>query len=155
MNFADKNFTRGKWTAGIATVDGRECFVVGLSGTTKIMAVTGHVGATDEDESIANAYRIESCIAACDGITREKLDAGWTALTANPYATRLEGEAKVLRDLLQLALEPLTANLQDADDATESAMLADLIGKIEATLLPAPGNNARSAINTVATERTK
>lgn len=138
MNFHDNNVTQGDWTAGVGMVDGKECFVVGLLGTTKIMAVTGLTGAADENESIANTYRIEACIKACAGVPQEKLIAGWTALTANPCATRLEGEAKVLRDLLKLALEPLAANLRDADDATESEMLAGLIGKIEEAIKVAP-----------------
>lgn len=138
MNYTDKNMTQGEWTAGVGMVSGKECFVVGLLGTTKIMAVTGLTGAADEDESISNAWRIETCIRACAGVPQEKLIAGWTALTANPCATRLEGEAKVLRDLLQLALEPMAENLRDADDATESLMLADLIGKIEAAIKVTP-----------------
>lgn len=132
MNYTDKNMTQGTWTAGVGTVGGKECFVVGLLGTTKIMAVTGLVGAADEDESISNAWRIETCIKACVGVPQEKLTAGWTALSANPCATRLEGEAKVLRDLLGLALEPLAANLRDADDDEEKEMLCLLIAKIEA-----------------------
>ena len=147
------NHTQGKWAAGIATIDGKECFAVGLSGTTKITAVTGHVGAADEDESIANAYRIEACINACDGISTEKLNGGWIDTVINPCATRLEGEAKVLRDLLQLAIGPLTSVLKDADDDTESEMLADLIGKIESACNPALNNNDQLAINTVAKEK--
>nr|WP_319566220.1 hypothetical protein [uncultured Rhodoferax sp.] len=134
--------TQGKWTAGVGTVDGKECFLVGLLGTSKALAVTGHVGAKDEDESIANAYRIEACINACNGISTEKLNGGWIDTVINPYATRLEGEAKVLRDLLTLTLGPLTSTLQDSADTTESEMLADLIGKIESASGSVPVNNS-------------
>lgn len=146
------NHTQGKWTAGVATIGGKECFVVGLLETTKIMAVAGYVGAADEDESIANAYRIEACINACDGISTEKLNGGWIDTVINPYATRLEDEAKVLRDLLNLSSAPLMA-CTDFMDEHETTLLNVLLWKIEAALRSGPENNDQLAINTVAKEK--
>lgn len=91
----------------------------------------------------ANAARLVACWNACDGISTEKLNSGWTDTVINPCATRLEGEAKVLRGLLLLALDPLTSALKDADDTTESEMLATLIGKIEAAAGVVAANNSQ------------
>ena len=51
---------------------------------------------------------------------------------------RLTGENQVLRDLLQLTLEPLNADLHNASEESESEILSDLIRKIESALKPAP-----------------
>ena len=51
---------------------------------------------------------------------------------------RLTGENQVLRDLLQLTLEPLSAGLFGLDDEEASNKLSDLIGQIESALKPAP-----------------
>ena len=51
---------------------------------------------------------------------------------------RLTGENQVLRDLLQLTLEPLSAGLFGLDDEEASNKLSDLIDKIESALKPAP-----------------
>lgn len=50
--------TPGPWMAGVGDYMRQECFVVGLSGTTKLVAVLGLTGAEDETESIANACLI-------------------------------------------------------------------------------------------------
>jgi hypothetical protein len=52
--------TPGEWSAGVADYIGRECFVVGLLGTKKLVAVVGDIAAMDEEESIANARLISA-----------------------------------------------------------------------------------------------
>lgn len=50
--------TPGEWTAGVGKFKGEDMFLVGLLGTSKLIAVCGKTGAQDEPESIANAYLI-------------------------------------------------------------------------------------------------
>lgn len=127
--------TNCTWSAGVATVEGKECFVVGQAGTTKVIAVTGYVGAADEAESIANAYRIEKCVNALSDLPQLALDGGWTRAGLEAHnaklaeqVIRLNGEAKVLRDLLELTLTPLST--VDPESTAESDALKELTEKI-------------------------
>jgi len=52
--------TTGEWTAGVGDFLGKERFVVGLLGTTKLIAVFGDTGADDEEESMANARLVSA-----------------------------------------------------------------------------------------------
>lgn len=127
--------TNCTWTAGTGMYQGQEWFVVGELGTTKYMALTGLVGADNEDESVADALRIASCVNALSDLPQAALDGGWTRAGLEAHnvklgeqVIRLNGEAKVLRDLLELTLEPLKS--MDAESTAESDALNELTEKI-------------------------
>lgn len=70
----NSNYTKGRVEPFYdMMVDGRIHYGVGLPGTDKIVALTGYVGAGDDEESIDNALRIAAAWNACDGIETERL----------------------------------------------------------------------------------
>lgn len=90
--------------------------------------------------SAIDVRRIESCVNALSDLPQAALDGGWTRAGLEAHnvklgerVIRLNGEAKVLRDLLALTLEPLKS--MDAESTAESDALNELTEKIIRALI--------------------
>lgn len=122
-----------QWVAGIGLYKGQECFVVGLLGTKKLVAVLGLIGAADETESIANSYLIQAA---------PKMQAALQAIVQyrTPLPAGLLGEARAAIDLSLGATEPpedRVGPFHTMDQALKNAMPADAVIASVSNMQPA------------------
>lgn len=70
-------------------------------------------GMTVATASKANARRLAACWNACEGLTQDHFDGGWTALGLSKYAKLLEGELAAARLLLIDVMDDIPADYSD------------------------------------------
>ncbi|MCE3262596.1 MAG: hypothetical protein K0R43_1675 [Pseudoduganella sp.] len=93
----------------------------------KAIALTGMVGEPDDALSRGNAHRIAACWNACQGLTMDHFDGGWTAKGLSRHAKALENQIATARTLLSDALETFDDNL-DQDHEVADRIRAFLKG---------------------------
>lgn len=90
------------------SVNGVSHYMVGVEGTIKAVALTGKVGAGDDEESISNARRIVACVNACAGMTTESLDKLSAVVVSGEPINEMFCQIEKQRDELLAALKGLT-----------------------------------------------
>lgn len=119
---SETKYTKGRLVADhYNTCDGRHHYMVGVIDTFTVVALTGKVGAGDDEESKANAERIAACWNACAGIPDEVLAAPGYSIKdeLDSLDAQIAGRMKAERERDQLrarlaALEDI-ATAVDAD----------------------------------------
>lgn len=96
-----------KFSLGGSWIDEFECGTVQCFGIVQGEQV--FASAFDEDFYIAqeNARRIVACLNACEGLTQDHFDGGWSAKEIIAYASNLEKERDAYRDMCVEMLEEL------------------------------------------------
>ena len=75
----------------------------------------------------ANSRRIVACVNACEGLSQDALDGGWTAKGISDYAKELEAQ----RDELLLALKAAETVVRNCGFPKGASAIYELIAKIE------------------------
>ncbi|MBY0238100.1 MAG: hypothetical protein K2X55_02190 [Burkholderiaceae bacterium] len=78
-----------------------EYHVVGIEGTKRAVAITGKCGDQHDALSAADASRLAASWNACQGLTQDHFDGGWTALGLSKHAKRQEDKRATARALLE------------------------------------------------------
>lgn len=81
-------------------------YACGFKSTQKVLAITGRVGAGDDEQSLQCARRIAACLQACEGIETEVLEF---------FTERMHGTAKksMLKDVADTDISALSAAQQE------------------------------------------
>ncbi|WP_395406257.1 hypothetical protein ACHMW6_06190 [Pseudoduganella sp. UC29_106] len=81
-----------------------------IEGDTNAQALTGFVGAPDDTQSRATARRLADCWNACNGLTQDHFDGGWTAKGLSRHASAMEDRLAMAIALLKRTEEYSTTH---------------------------------------------
>lgn len=85
----------------------------------KAIALTGLVGEPDDALSRANARRIVACWNACEGLSMDHFEGGWTAKGLSRHAKAMEDQVAAARTLLSDALEVFDDNVEQDHEVAD------------------------------------